>query len=45
MFFQHAAEREFRDTVEQSTGRRVRGFVSGVDVASEVFYFEPISAG
>ena len=31
MFFQHAAEREFRETIEQITGRKVRAFVSGVD--------------
>jgi uncharacterized protein YbcI len=45
MFFQHATEAEFRTTVEQITGRKVRAFVSGIDteqdVSSEVFYFEP----
>jgi len=49
MFFQHASEREFTDTVEQITGRKVWGFVSGMDtgsdVASEVFYLEPIPSG
>jgi uncharacterized protein YbcI len=42
MFFQHAAEDEFRRAVEQATGRRVWAFVSGIDtvndVSSEVFY-------
>jgi uncharacterized protein YbcI len=45
MFFQHATEAEFRDTVEQITGRKVRGFVSGIDterdISSELFYLEP----
>ena len=45
MFFQHATEAEFRTTVEQITGRKVRAFVSGIDtehdVSSEVFYLEP----
>ena len=49
MFFQHASERDFVETVEQITGRKVRSFVSGVDthrdVSSEVFYFEPIATG
>ena len=48
MFFQHAAEQDFVDAVEQITGRKVRAFVSGIDtsqdVSSEVFYFEPIPA-
>ena len=47
MFFQHASERDFVETVEQITGRKVRAFVSGVDthrdVSSEVFYFQPIA--
>jgi uncharacterized protein YbcI len=46
MFFQHANERDFVETVEQITGRTVRAFVSGMDtqhdVASEVFYLEPV---
>ena len=45
MFFQHAAEKEFVDTVERVSGRRVRGFVSGTDthqdISTEVFYLEP----
>jgi uncharacterized protein YbcI len=48
MFFQHASEREFSETVEEITGRKVRAFVSGMDtqrdVAAEVFYLEPIAA-
>jgi uncharacterized protein YbcI len=48
MFFQHASEREFVDAVEQITGRKVRGFVSGTDtdqdISSEIFYLEPIAA-
>jgi uncharacterized protein YbcI len=44
-FLQYAAEAEFRATVERVTGRTVRGFVSGVDVAediaSELFYLDP----
>jgi uncharacterized protein YbcI len=47
MFFQYASEKEFRESVERITGREVRAFVSGVDVAqdlsSEVFYLEPIA--
>jgi uncharacterized protein YbcI len=45
MLFQYAAEAEFREAVEQITGRTVWAFVSGVDVAqdvaTEVFYLEP----
>ena len=45
MFFQYATEDEFRETVEQIIGRKVRAFVSGVDVkrdvSSELFYLEP----
>jgi hypothetical protein len=44
MFFQHASEENFRGSVEEVTGRPVRAFVSGIDVAqdvsSEVFYLE-----
>jgi uncharacterized protein YbcI len=47
MFFQHASNAEFTGTVEEITGRKVWAFVSGVDtdqdVASEVFYLEPIA--
>ena len=45
MYFQHATEDHFRETVEEITGRRVRAFVSGIDVEQdlsiEAFYFEP----
>ncbi|HKO38554.1 MAG TPA: Na-translocating system protein MpsC family protein [Solirubrobacterales bacterium] len=47
MYFQHATEDQFRETVERISGRKVRAFVSGMDtaedVASEVFYLEPRS--
>jgi uncharacterized protein YbcI len=46
MFFQHASDAEFTGTVEEISGRKVWAFVSGVDterdVASEVFYLEPV---
>jgi uncharacterized protein YbcI len=45
MFFQYAAETEFREIVERLTGREVRAFVSGIDtrrdVSSEIFYLAP----
>jgi uncharacterized protein YbcI len=45
MFFQHASEEQFCETVERVLGRKVRAFVSGIDterdVSSEVFYLEP----
>ena len=45
LMFQHSRERDFREAVERITGRRVRGFVSGMDteqdIATEVFYLEP----
>ena len=45
LFFQHAAEVEFREVVERLTGRHVRAFISGMDVdrdvAAELFYLEP----
>jgi uncharacterized protein YbcI len=48
MFFQHASERDFTETVEEITGRKVWAFVSGIDtqrdVSSEVFYLEPVPA-
>ena len=47
LFFQHASEPEFRETVEQITGRTVWAFVSGTDtytdVSTEIFYLEPLS--
>lgn len=46
MFFQYASEEEFRTSVEEITGRKVRAFVSGIDVeqdvATEVFYLYPL---
>ena len=48
MLFEHASEREFAQTVEEITGRKVWAFVSGIDtnqdVSAEVFYLEPIKA-
>ena len=45
MFFQYATEKEFRETVERITGRKVRAFVSGIDteqdVSAELFYLKP----
>lgn len=47
LFFQHAREQDFRESVERITGRKVRGFISGMDthqdIAAEVFYLEPLS--
>jgi uncharacterized protein YbcI len=47
--FQHATEPQFRDAVEQITGRRVAAFMSGIDVhrdvSSEIFTLEPQSRG
>jgi uncharacterized protein YbcI len=49
MFFQHASERDFTDTVEQITNRKVWAFVSGIDsgkdVSAEIFYLEPVAPG
>jgi uncharacterized protein YbcI len=46
LFFQYATEERFRETVEQITGRKVVGFVSGVDtehdISTELFYLEPL---
>jgi uncharacterized protein YbcI len=46
-FFQHVSESEFTGAVEEITGRKVWAFVSGMDthrdVASEVFYLEPVA--
>jgi uncharacterized protein YbcI len=45
LFFQHAREDDFRETVERITGRRVRAFLSGTDtvedVSCEVFHLQP----
>lgn len=44
MYFQSATADKFREIVERVTGRKVRGFVSGldanVDICAEVFYLE-----
>ncbi|MFL5901822.1 MAG: Na-translocating system protein MpsC family protein [Solirubrobacterales bacterium] len=44
LYFQHATEALFRETVEEILGRRVRAFLSGLDaaedVSAEVFYLE-----
>jgi uncharacterized protein YbcI len=49
MWFQHATEAKFVEAVEQITGRKVRGFVSGMDtradIATELFYLEPVGDG
>lgn len=49
VLLQQARERDFVETVERITGRKVRAFVSGADtrqdVSSEVFYFEPVAGG
>ena len=45
LFVQHARAQDFRDATERITGRRVRAFVSGIDVeqdvACELFYLHP----
>jgi uncharacterized protein YbcI len=45
LMFQHATEPKFRAAVEQATGRRVIGFMSGIDVqlalSCEVFTLQP----
>jgi uncharacterized protein YbcI len=45
MLFQYSAEDEFREAIEQITGRSVVAFISGIDtrndVASEIFLLEP----
>lgn len=45
LFFQHATEDEFRGTIEEILGRKVRGFISGIDteqdISVEIFYLEP----
>jgi|tagenome__1003787_1003787.scaffolds.fasta_scaffold19458081_1 uncharacterized protein YbcI len=45
MMFQYATEDKFRAAVEEATGRKVRAFMSGIDVdediSCEVFVLEP----
>ncbi|HEX6780432.1 MAG TPA: Na-translocating system protein MpsC family protein [Solirubrobacterales bacterium] len=44
MYFQYATHDKFVEIVERLTGRKVRGFISGldadVDICAEVFYLE-----
>ncbi|HET9198322.1 MAG TPA: Na-translocating system protein MpsC family protein [Solirubrobacterales bacterium] len=44
MYFQAATHERFTEIVERLTGRKVRGFISGldaeVDICAEVFYLE-----
>jgi uncharacterized protein YbcI len=44
LYFQHATEALFKETVEGILGRKVRAFLSGLDttadVSAEVFYLE-----
>jgi uncharacterized protein YbcI len=44
LYFQHATETEFCETVERVVGRSVRAFISGMDVgkdvAAEIFYLQ-----
>jgi uncharacterized protein YbcI len=46
MLFQHPSPRDYTETVEQITGRKIWSVVSGMDthhdVATEVFYLEPV---
>ena len=46
LYFQYASAPEFTEAIERITGRRVRGFVSGIDsehdISSELFYLEPV---
>lgn len=45
MLFQYSTEAEFRRIVEDLTGRKVRSFISGIDVSTDVsaelFVLEP----
>jgi uncharacterized protein YbcI len=36
MMFQHATEPQFREAVQRITGRRVIGFMSGIDVHNDI---------
>ena len=48
LFFQYATEDEFVSAVERVVGRRVVGFISGIDtradISAEIFYLEPHEA-
>ena len=45
LYFQYATEEQFRGVIERVLGRKVRGFVSGIDtekdISAELFYLEP----
>jgi hypothetical protein len=46
MFFQYATVEEFCEPVERLTGRKVRGFISGIDtevegLSTELFVLHP----
>jgi uncharacterized protein YbcI len=45
LFFQHATEAQFREVIERLLGRKVRAFVSGMDVeadvSDEIFHLVP----
>jgi uncharacterized protein YbcI len=45
LFFQHATEGQFREVIERLLGRKVRAFVSGMDVeadvSDEIFHLVP----
>ena len=47
LLFQYTAEKNFIESVERATGRKVRAFISGIDartdVSSETFVLEPES--
>jgi uncharacterized protein YbcI len=49
LYFQHATEAEFRETIERLLGRKVRAFTSGLDtvadVSAEVFFLERNGGG
>jgi uncharacterized protein YbcI len=46
MLFQYAETSRFTEPIERITGRRVRGFISGIDtnadIATEMFVLEPL---
>jgi uncharacterized protein YbcI len=46
MLFQYAETSRFTEPIERITGRRVRGFISGIDtnsdIASEMFILDPL---
>jgi uncharacterized protein YbcI len=47
--FQHAMEKEFRDIVEDATGRKVIAYMSSIhvdpDLAVEIFVLQPVEDG